>query len=801
MHRSAQGSGDRRGKHLQLGLGGAGSLKMITPATSYTALTERGLANNAAQAGHRLWELQRGEAFADDPMSSPAIAEAVRWQRRTRLSPISGLTSSSLTRMLDNFERGDLREAAMMWDAVSKRDDTIPGVKSKREKSVAHKRLETVTLEKSDAAEQHKECLEDFWRNVKWVDAWNRKKVGGVKKLIRRMQDAVSLEWSAHHIVWRPTRRGLRATFEHVPLWFFENREGDLRYLPNGYGMDGEELDPSEWLISSADMGLLYAVLIGYFCKRATLQDWLRFSEKFSMPGTLGKTSAPKNSPQGVAMREAVRTFGNEWAAVIYGADESSGIELIQAEGNPAAMPMPALIERVDRKIAALYRGADLSTMSSSSDSEGTGASLQGDEADLLERDDAADRSEELQQVERRVIEWTFGSDVEPLAKTEIIVPAREDQNLLLSATKMFVGMGARLPVADTLARFGMSEADDDEAVLGGERAKGGKPNPNKGNDEAEEELEKVEAENAGDHWRFQKRDAHGRWAPEGGRAALFAEARGLLDKQGGFTLALDGESTRTGYAVAPAKETERMIPYDTITQDDFDKYIDDHWDLLTRDRAKFGGWLNLDDRNVYLDVSIVVDDIAEAAELAKAADQIAIYDLATGTEIQTDEALRRIAEGDAINAWRERRASPISVWRPSEGRVEGEFQGSGRTAFAKDRHAEGRRDERPGLPGEGRLSSANAEDVSGDPLLAAGAELLALAGMQDRAWLAEELRRILTLPDLLETRQALLRLRDRLPDGIERTAALEDAWTRLFAAAMAAGFADSEPQMLAEKR
>ena len=44
---------------------------------------------------------------------------------------------------------------------------------------------------------------------------------------------------------------------------------------------------------------------------------------------------------------------------------------------------MPALVERMDRAIAALYRGADLSSISKG---EGMGVSLHGEESDMLQR-------------------------------------------------------------------------------------------------------------------------------------------------------------------------------------------------------------------------------------------------------------------------------------------------------------------------------------------------------------------------------------------------------------------------------
>ena len=237
-----------------------------------------------------------------------------------------------------------------------------------------------------------------------------------------------------------------------------------MRFLASGFGVKGEKMEESDWLISTGD-ALMIACSIGYAAKRLSMMDWLRFSEKFSIPGVVGKTASAMGSAQGLAMKDAVTNFGNDYSSVIYGADGSETIELIEANGNPSAMPMPALIEMVNRKFAALYRGADLSTMSSGQ-GDGAGASLQGDEGEILERDDAASRSEDLQRIEATVLKWYFGEDVEILAEGRIHAPEREDQAMLLAASKQFVEMGARLGREEMLARFGLSEALADEATF-----------------------------------------------------------------------------------------------------------------------------------------------------------------------------------------------------------------------------------------------------------------------------------------------------------------------------------------------
>lgn len=396
-----------------------------------------------------------------------ASAEAVKQYRRQRWNPLRTLSPETLTRALDAFDYGDLREFALLAEVIAERDDTLKSVKPKREKATAHRDWNILSREKSPAADRHKEILEDFWNNVRTENAYDRNERGGFARLVKQMMSAVSYRYAAHHIVWRPEPGKLRATFEFVPLWFFENRTGRLRFLRDGLGIEGEEMPESEWMVTTGD-GLMIACSIAYLAKRYSLQDWLAFSEKFSMPGIVGATTAAKGSPEGLAMKSAVEAFGQDWAAVMYGVADTTKppIHLISPNGSPTAMPMPALIERVDRKMAALYRGADLSSMSSNG-GEGTGASLQSEETDILEADDCMMISETLREVERQVIAWHFGRGTEPLAYIEIAPPVREDKEFLIQAMEFLAGKGVRLAKGDALERLGFSEADGDEEALG----------------------------------------------------------------------------------------------------------------------------------------------------------------------------------------------------------------------------------------------------------------------------------------------------------------------------------------------
>lgn len=394
-----------------------------------------------------------------------ASAEAVNQYRRQRWNPLRNLTPQSLGFALEAFEAGDLRAFALLAETIAERDDTIKSVKPKREKAIAARPWAVLTSGEGPRADRHKQILEDFWSNARAVNAYDQNERGGLSRLVKQMMSAESYRYAAHHIVWHPQPGRLRATFEFVPLWFFENRTGRLRFLPDGQGIEGRDMPENEWMVTTGD-GLMIACSIAYLAKRFSLQDWLAFSEKFAMPGIVGATSAGKGSPEGLAMKAAVEAFGQDFAAVMYGIADTSKppIHLISPNGNPAAMPMPALIERVDRRISGLYRGADLSSMSSGS---GSGASLQGGESLLLEADDCMMITETLAHVSREVIEWHEGKGTEPLAYIEITPRKAIDKKALLKAMRSLSDLGCRIGKADAARRLGFSVAADDQPALG----------------------------------------------------------------------------------------------------------------------------------------------------------------------------------------------------------------------------------------------------------------------------------------------------------------------------------------------
>jgi phage gp29-like protein len=399
-----------------------------------------------------------------------------RYLRAVRSTMLRGLSGESLASALDTFESGNLRAAALLWLSMADRDDVISSVKPKREKSVSRRDWQVLTTDDSATAKQQAKVLTDFWNNIKAVDAYDLNRRGGFALLVRQMMQSASFKYQAHHLVWQPSRDALRCTFEAVPLHFFENLTGKLQYCPTGIEYNGIEMPDDEWMVTCGD-GLMIAGSIGYYCKRNALSDWMAFSDKFGMPGILARTSQGKDTPGGTAMAEAAESFGQDWAAVLFGDDGSGKIDLIEAKGGAASLPFAPLIERVDRRLAALWRGADLGSMSSAA-GEGTGASLQGSETDLIEQDDALTISEKLNEIEEIVLRWWFGPSVKVKAYIRLIVPQSEDLKLLIQAVESLVKLGAPVAVADILERFGFSTPKEGAPLLGAPSAPADQPVP-----------------------------------------------------------------------------------------------------------------------------------------------------------------------------------------------------------------------------------------------------------------------------------------------------------------------------------
>lgn len=389
-------------------------------------------------------------------MDAERVAQAIL----SRSTAIRGLNFDRLASQLEQFDLGYLRDAALTWQKIRDRDDMVKPVAEKRELEAALLNWEILTLEDSTEATRHKKALEDFYNNVSATHALDENQRGGVSVLIRQMMHAVGHKYACHEIVWQPAAEGLRAEFRFVPLQFFENTAGRLRYMPSDHTYPGEELEDGGWMVT-VHAGLMEATSIAYLFKNLPLKAQLLFCDKFGQPGLHGETSASPGSEEWNRMRNALANFGQDWALIT-----SMGVKINPIQVNTGgATPHKDMVDRMDRAIARLWRGADLGTMSQ--EGSAVGSNPQESETDILAAADALIISETLQHyVDRWVIRYRFG--VEPLAYFQLQPRTKTNHELELKIDDALIRWGVPRGKKELLARYGRPEPDtsDELAVL-----------------------------------------------------------------------------------------------------------------------------------------------------------------------------------------------------------------------------------------------------------------------------------------------------------------------------------------------
>jgi phage gp29-like protein len=398
----------------------------------------------------------------------------VKNSMRARFNPIKTLTPDSLSHMLDSFAAGYLKSAALAWEAIERRDDVIQGVASKRKKSISRLNWEVLCTDNSDLARNQKCALEYFYNNLSATNACDSNENGGMALLIRQMMDAIGKKYAVHEIIFEPHEISdgenfsqssrlpsmlLTATFRFVPLWFFENRDGKLKFLADEGANESTALEPGSWLVTTGD-GLMEACSIAYIFKHLPLRDWLVYCERNGMPGIRGITDAAPNTEQWEAARSAVEDFGAEFSALMSRGTDIEAIDL----STRGELPYGELIDRMDRAIAALWRGSDLATLSRQNSA---GASLQADETAILEADDAGMISETLNsQVDKFIIKYLFGS-VPIRAYVKLVPSTRRNIGEELNLYRELHKMGVPISINDIRERFNLATPTDGEQILG----------------------------------------------------------------------------------------------------------------------------------------------------------------------------------------------------------------------------------------------------------------------------------------------------------------------------------------------
>ena len=392
--------------------------------------------------------------------TAPTVdAQRVESDMLLRYSFTPALTPKSLVRLWDAFDAGYLAEFALAADTIERRDDILLAVAPKRRRAASRLPWEVVAFDESPEAARQKEVLESFVDTLEATNAADEDERGGIKLLIRYMLDSVGMRWSVQEIVWKPSPSGLRAEFRKVPLWFFEHRRSRLRYLTAPGAIDGIDLEPGGWLVTRGE-GLMMPCSALYVIKHLPLRDFLLYARRYVVPLLHGRTDAAKGTAEWDNMLEALRNVDLGHALLTNKAGEVAPID-VSARGE---LPYPKLIEYANRGMTVLWRGADLSTLSSV-EGQGTGASIQAGESDILVEDDVELVCETFKrQVTPYVIRYALGTD-DVRVELRLVPPAADDTKLQLEIDGKLIEWGCPVSQADLLERYNRPTPAGDEPL------------------------------------------------------------------------------------------------------------------------------------------------------------------------------------------------------------------------------------------------------------------------------------------------------------------------------------------------
>jgi hypothetical protein len=408
-----------------------------------------------------------GQAPPSDPTHDQSVVSAQRVLQYllARFNPIRGLTPPRLGNYLEQWALGFLRWEALAWSQIRERDDDIKAVETKRVLAVSKLKWEIISDDESPEASSHKEALQAAYDGITATDALDQNTQGGIQLLIRQMMGAIGAKFAVHEIVWRPDvdadgNDTLTAHFRAIPLWFFENRTGQLRYLPYELALDGIPLDAGGWLVTVGD-GLNIVSSIAYIYKQLGLKSWANFVDKYGMPFIHAKTNAAYGSPEWDQMVAAVAAIRSDGSLVT---NLDGELLPLKVETGAGQVPQETFCDRMGRAIARVWMGGDLSTHSRGG-SGGVGALPQISQQEELAEADAILCTEALNfYFSRWVLRYKFGVS-KGKARFRIVPNEDIDTAKEIAVDQFLISLGVPIAIKDLQDRYNRTAPDAGETL------------------------------------------------------------------------------------------------------------------------------------------------------------------------------------------------------------------------------------------------------------------------------------------------------------------------------------------------
>lgn len=390
---------------------------------------------------------------------------ALRWKQQ-RVNVLPGVTARGLASLLDGFDRGLLKTTALAWDEMIERDETLSVCVPKYIDQVSSQPWdvligEEVPDELQEEAKRHQAALKHFYSNLGYEDALDRNFESDIEMVIRRTIQARFYRYSAQRIIWQPSVDGLTAVIRYCNLALFDNTTGKLRWAGVDGVTPGQEItDPENWLIAASDRCLMKALSICYIFKRLPLQDALNFCQRFGIPAVHGETQARPGSKEWDRFVDALKSFANDLTIATTLGDK---FNILDNKASNGEQVFGWIIESMKRAMVTIALGSDLKTMSREN---GAGASLQGDDGDLMTAAGCRFVTGTFnRQLDKRIIADQFGAGVKPLAFFKLIPPQNQDVKMEMEVDKHVTSLGVKLSVEDVAERFNRTHDESQVAT------------------------------------------------------------------------------------------------------------------------------------------------------------------------------------------------------------------------------------------------------------------------------------------------------------------------------------------------
>jgi hypothetical protein len=404
---------------------------------------------------------------------SAVTSERIVSERRYRFNPIRNLNSATLVQRIEAWDAGHLNELARTFHAIESRDDQLATIAPARYDGPSRLPWDILVAEgeseNPEALKQRAELLY-FYNNLRATDVTEQNLRGSLSLFLRQAARARGHRYSVHETVWQPrapvwatdpngapvVRDGLSAEYRFVPLWFFENTESRLRYLPINAGTYGVEMTAEDWFVC-VGTGLLLPSTINYVFQRMSLNDWLQFNKDFGAGFLDAETSAEKSSAEWTGLRNDIAALFRAKGLV-----HGTGTKITYSGPQSGQAIFDALLERLEKRLIRLWTGSELAVKAGPSDSVGAGNQMQFTDA-ILEADALWLEEQVHEGVTMPVLRWWHGAGVRPLVYFKLKTPAKQNTDIELKKDTALIGWGAQIALGKLAEKYGATVANGEE--------------------------------------------------------------------------------------------------------------------------------------------------------------------------------------------------------------------------------------------------------------------------------------------------------------------------------------------------